>query len=117
VPGSQPTDTRPTIPAQYRAAFQACQNLRPTAPFGGGFNSAQFAAYRNCLQLHGVTLPTPPTTTPGQTRPTAGAGGGFGANGGLGAQANTPAFQKARQACANLLPARTGSSTTTSPPA
>ena len=121
VPGPQPTGTRPagtrpTIPAQYQAAFQACRSLRPTgAGFGGGtFNSAQFAAYRNCLQLHGVTLPTTPTTKPGQTPPSGGTGG-FRAGGAFGAQANTPAFQKARQACACLLPARSGPTSTVAP--
>jgi hypothetical protein len=121
VPGSQPTGTRPagtrpTIPAQYQAAFQACRSLRPAgAGFGGGtFNSAQFAAYRNCLQLHGVTLPTTPTTKPGQTPPSRGTGG-FGAGGAFGAQANTPAFQKVRQACASLLPARSGPTSTVAP--
>jgi hypothetical protein len=103
--------TRPTIPAQYQAAFKTCASLLPTGGGGGGFfgggqvNSAQAAAYRNCLQIHGVTLPTTPSTTPGQTRPT----GGFG-----GAQfANNPTFQAAQKACVNLLPARTGSTTTT----
>ena len=122
VPGSQPTGTRPagtrpTIPAQYQAAFQACRSLRPTgAGFGGGaFNSAQFAAYRNCLKLHGVTLPTTPTTKPGQTPPPGGTRGGLGAGGAFGPQANTPAFQQARQACASLLPARTGPTSTVAP--
>ena len=109
VPGGtlSPAGTRPTIPAQYQAAFQACQSLRPTGGFGGGnFNSAQFAAYRNCLQLHGVTTPT---TVAGQTAPA----GGFG-----GAQArDSPTFQAAQKACANLRPARTGSSTTLAPAA
>jgi hypothetical protein len=122
VPGSRPTGTRPTIPAKYRAAFQACRSLRPTGPgFGGGaINSAQFAAYRNCLRLHGVTLPTTPTTKPGQTATsggTGGTGGGFGAGESFGAQANSPAFQKARQACASLLPARSGPTTTVAPQA
>ena len=72
---------------------------------GGGANNPLTAAYRNCLQLHGVTLPTTPTTTPGQTRPTGGFGGGQ--------FANNPTFQAAQKACANLLPARTGSTTTT----
>lgn len=109
VPGAAPAGTRPTVPAQYQAAFQACQSLRPAR---GGFGAAALnnAAYRNCLQLHGVTLPAPPTTTPGQPPPTRGPGAGFGS------QANTPAFQQARQACANLLPARGGTTTTTLSP-
>jgi hypothetical protein len=103
--------TRPTIPAKYQAAFQACASLRPSggAFGGGGFNSTQLAAYRNCLQLHGVKLPTPPTTTAGQT-PSFRGGNGFAA------LANNPAYNAARKACASLLPARTGSgSSTTSP--
>lgn len=112
--------TRPTIPAQYQQAFQACASLRPTGGFGGfggfgggGVNSAQAAAYRNCLQIHGVKLPTPPTTTPGQTttsRPPSSTGGG---RGGFGQFANNPTFQAAQKACASLLPARTGSTSST----
>ena len=109
---SVPTGTRPTIPAQYQQAFQACASLRPTGGFGGGFglNSAQAAAYRNCLTIHGVKLPTPPTTTPGQT----GSTGGF--RGGFGQLANNPTFQAAQKACANLLPARTGGTSSTTTP-
>jgi hypothetical protein len=103
--------TRPTIPAQYRTAFSDCRSELPTGGFGRGtFNSPQFAAYRNCLQLHGVTLPARPGGTPAtgsSTTTTGGApGGGF---------ANNPAFRAARQACAALLPAGSaagGSSTT-----
>jgi hypothetical protein len=99
------TGTRPTIPSQYQAAFQACASLRPRGGLGGGnFNSPQFAAYRNCLQLHGVTTPT---TTPGQP-PSTGNGSGL---------RNSPAFQAAQKACASLAPARPGSTSTTLPPA
>ena len=117
-PTSRPAGTRPTIPAQYQAAFQACNSLRPTfggggfGAGGGGFNSATFAAYRNCLTIHGVTLPTTPTTKPGQTPPTSGAG-----RAGIGSLANNPKFQAAAKACASLLPARTGSSASTTVPA
>ena len=109
VPGATTVPvTRPTIPAQYQAAYQTCASLLPTGGglFGGGaLNSPLAAAYRNCLQIHGVTLPTTPSTTPGQPRPTGGFGGGQ--------FANNPTFQAAQKACANLLPARTGSTTTT----
>jgi hypothetical protein len=62
---------------KFQKAEAACKSLRPSGGFGspggsGGFNSSAFAAYRNCLKLHGVTLPagrsassagtTPPTT-------------------------------------------------------
>jgi hypothetical protein len=65
--------------------------------------------------LHGVTLPTTPTTKPGQTPPPDGTGAGFGPGAAFGAQANTPAFQQARQVCASLLPARTGPTSTVAP--
>jgi hypothetical protein len=54
-----------------------------------------------------VKLPSPPTTTPGQTSPT----GGF--RGGFGQLANNPTFRAAQKACANLLPARPGSTSST----
>jgi hypothetical protein len=94
--------------SKYQAAFTACRSDLP-AGFGrgGNFNSAALAAYRNCLEIHGVTVPT---TTPGSS----GSGGGFG--GGFGAASRSPAFQAAQKACASLLPARTGP-TTTAPPA
>jgi hypothetical protein len=108
--------TRPTIPAQYQGAVTACASDRPSfggfGGFGGGgLNSATFTAYRNCLVIHGVTLPTTPTTTPGEPPPTGGFGGGFGA--GSRGVLNTPAGKAAQQACANLLPARTGATPTT----
>jgi hypothetical protein len=99
--------TRPTIPSQYQGALQACRNLRPAF---GGVNSAAFAAYRNCLQLHGVTVPTP-TTGPGGT----GGAGGFGAA--LGQVQNDPNFKAAQQACAALAPTRAGATTATTVPA
>ena len=78
--------TRPTIPAQYQAAFTACASDRPTGGFGGGegggFNSTAFTAYRNCLEVHGVTLPTTPTTTPGETPRTGWLPGAVAASGG-----------------------------------
>lgn len=64
---------------KFAAAAKACAGLRPTGGFGFGgakLNSAAFASYRNCLQLHGVTLPTRPSaaskasasaTNPGST--------------------------------------------------
>ncbi|HEX6395228.1 MAG TPA: hypothetical protein VFZ97_17480 [Acidimicrobiales bacterium] len=103
--------TRPTIPAEYQAAFQACRTLRPN--FGAGLNSAAFAAYRNCLQLHGVSIPTP-TTAPGQTSGQEPSGGG--PRGAFSQLQNSPTFKAAQQACAALLPNR-GSTTTTTTPA
>jgi hypothetical protein len=56
-----------------QAAEKACASLRPKGGFGGfgrggGFNSAAGAAYRNCLKLHGVTLPSgTPSGSPSST--------------------------------------------------
>ena len=77
---------------QMQSALQACRNLLPAG--GGNFqNNPAFAAYRNCLQLHGVTLGTGP---------------------GQGLNRSDPTVQAALQACAALRP--TPSSTTTAPP-
>jgi hypothetical protein len=54
--------------AKFQAARTACASLRPAGAGGfqrGGGNSTAFAAYANCLKLHGVTV-TPgkrPNTT------------------------------------------------------
>jgi hypothetical protein len=88
----------------FTKAAAACKSLRPSGGFGGfgpggsgGFNSAAFAAYRNCLKLHGVSLPTTfgrgsAGSTPTTTIPSA-------------------AYQAAMAACAALRP--TPSTTTT----
>jgi hypothetical protein len=96
--GTGPTTTFTLPPgvtqAQLQAALQACRSLLPS---GGNFqNNPAFAAYRNCLQLHGVTLGT-------------GQGQGQGLN-----QTN-PTVQAAMQACAALRP-RPSSTTSTAPP-
>jgi hypothetical protein len=98
---------RSSLFTQYQSAFNACRSDLPSGFGGGGnFNSAAFAAYRNCLEIHGVTVPT--------TQPGSSGTGGF--SGGLGAASRSPAFQAAQKACASLLPARPGP-TTTAPPA
>jgi hypothetical protein len=85
---------------KFAKAESACKSLRPSGGFGGfgggagGFNSSAFAAYRNCLKLHGVTLPTGGTRPTGSTPPTTSA-----------------SEQAALQACAALRP--TPSTTTT----
>jgi hypothetical protein len=114
VPRTRPSVSLPpgVTQAQYTAALQACRGDLPSG-FGGAANSPAFAAYRNCLQLHGVTLPTPgsSTTTPGSSTATStpGAGRGFG-----GLNQNDPTVKAAMTACANLRPAGgPGSSSTT----
>jgi hypothetical protein len=104
-------------------AMDACRSLRPAGGFGGGrgggFDSQAFAAYRSCMQDHGVTLPT--------------GGFGRGARGGAAGGSTTsvptsvpsspptsidrtsPAYQAADQACAALRPTPPGSTTTTTP--
>lgn len=116
--------TRPSLPAgvtqsSLRTATQACRSVDPNAGrFGGGqFNSAASAAYRNCLQIHGVTLPTrgaPGSSTTSTTAAgspsssTPGGGRGFG-----GLNPNDPTVQAAMQACASLRPTPGGSTTST----
>ncbi len=94
----------------FQKAAAACKSLRPAGGFGfgrgsgsGGFNSAAFAAYRNCLKLHGLTLPTGsvPKSGAGSSPPTT-------------FDQSSPAVQAALQACAALRPS-TSSSPTTAP--
>jgi hypothetical protein len=120
--GSTPGGTRPTFtpgsgsfpgggaggfrnnPAFAKAAA-ACKSLRPSGGFGGfgrngsgGFNSTAFAAYRNCLKLHGVTLPTTFGAPKGSTSTTT-------------TTIPSSTYQAAMAACAALRP--TPSTTTT----
>ena len=95
---------------KFKAAQTACAKLLP-AGFAGGFgrgrgpgggfggNSAAFAAYRNCLTLHGVKL--------------AAGAGGFGRPGAGGAKP-TAKVQAALKACASLRPKFTRPPTGTS---
>jgi hypothetical protein len=119
--GTNGTSTRPRGGGafnnpKFRAAQTACAKLLP-AGFRGGFgggrgggfgggagNTAAFAAYRNCLTLHGVKL-------------TAGAGG-FGRPGANGGAKPTAKMTKALKACASLRPKFTRRPpTSTAPPA
>ena len=110
--GASDTSTPPTTSAAFASAFQACRSELPARPVNGGLqNTAAGRAYLQCLQLHGVTLPsTPPTTTPGGTA--GGSGGNFRS------LTSDPAYPAARSACAALAPTRsspdgTGSSSAT----
>jgi hypothetical protein len=101
-PGSTPPSdvTTTTMSATQRAAFEKaasdCASLRPKFNGGSGANNTAFAAYRNGLKLHGVTLPTR-------------GAGGFGGFGGSGSSTSTsttasPTVQAAMNACASLRP-------------
>jgi hypothetical protein len=98
-------------PATMTAARNACASLRPAGGggggggFGGGLNGPAAAAYRACLQQHGVTVPTTGTAGSGA----AGGGGGFAGA----ANQNDPTFQAAAQACAGLRPVRPATTSTT----
>jgi hypothetical protein len=108
-PPSSGATTRTTLSPSERTTFDkantACASLRPKFN-GTGAGSTAFAAYRNCLKLHGVTLP-------------AGRGGpGFG-GGSSTSTTSSPKVQAALTACAALRPKGgfgrgfPGSSTTT----
>ncbi|HXQ59142.1 MAG TPA: hypothetical protein VN799_03560 [Acidimicrobiales bacterium] len=94
---------------KFQQAAAACKSLRPSGGFGGGrfggaggFNSTAFAAYRNCLKLHGVTLPTggARVSGAGSTPPTT-------------FDQSSPTVQAALAACAALRPAPSATTTTT----
>jgi hypothetical protein len=123
--GNGPTPSLPAgvTQAQYQAALQACRSQLPAGGFGGGgaggANSAAFAAYRNCLQLHGVTLPAagqPPAGQPtGTGQPPSSATPSSSRPAGLGGLNNSdPTVQAALTACMSLRPANTQGSSTTS---
>ena len=96
---------------KFQKAATACKSLRPKGGFGrfggsGGFNSTAFAAYRNCLELHGVTLPTGGRTPTGSTQPT-------GSSPPTTFDQSSPSVQAALQACAALRPTASTTTTTT----
>lgn len=107
-PRSFPTPSLPTgvTQQQFQSALQACRvDLPAGGGFGGAFaNTAQAAAYRNCLKLNGVTLPSPPgsgTAGSAQSTPP------------VTIDRTSPTYQAALKACAALRPNRSGASTTT----
>ena len=114
-PGSSTpsTATPPSTSAAFAAAFQACRSDLPTRFGNGGLqNTAAGRAYLECLQLHGVTLPSTPPSSVG------GSGTGTVPGSGFRSLASNPAYQAARTACAALAPNRAdgpnGSSSTSS---
>jgi hypothetical protein len=89
---------------KFQKAVAACASLRPAGlrggfgGRGGGANSAAFAAYRNCLTLHGVKASQLNFGGAGSTKPSA-------------------KVQKAMTACASLRPqGRAPSAPTTTTP-
>ena len=67
-------------------------------------SSGNAQAYFNCLQQHGVTVPTARPTNRPTDRPSGGFGGGGGGGGFFGGQSQSPQMQAAQQACASLRP-------------
>lgn len=111
-PGGTPSSLPAGVTAsQLSAARQACRSQLPRGGgggFGGGFgNSPQAAAYRNCLSLHGVTLPkqrgATSTTSPSSTSASS-----------VPFDPNSPTVKAAMQACAALRPQVGPPTTTTS---
>ena len=93
--------------SKSRAAFQACASLRPAGSgFGGGgaggsgATSTQLAAFRNCMTLHGVTLP----------KKTAGS-----APSASSSVTSNPKYKTALAACQSLIPSTSKTTTTTTP--
>jgi hypothetical protein len=92
-----------SVASKFQKAATACKSLRPSGGFGGlggsgGVNSTAFAAYRNCLKLHGVTLPTGGASKSGagSTPPTT-------------IDQSSPTVKSALAACASLQPSASSS--------
>lgn len=87
-------------------AFAACRDKMPNGGGfgGGGAGGQQMQAYLSCLRDHNVSVPTTPANTDGG--PPAG-GAGFGNF------QDDPNFAAANKTCQALLPARNGTTTTT----
>jgi hypothetical protein len=95
---------------EQQKAFQACRSLAPKGGGrgGGGFNSNELAAFRTCMQNHGVTIPSrSPGSSPSPGASPRPGGGGGGALRGL----NTadPKVAAALKICRPLLPTRSAS--------
>jgi hypothetical protein len=103
----------------FQQALQACASLRPKGAgsgFGGngGANSTAVAAYRNCLTLHGVSLPSK-----GSTSTTTTIAGATATTLPSVSDTSNPTVEAALSACASLKPTTTSgkspSSSTTAP--
>jgi hypothetical protein len=83
--------------SKAQAALKACARLQPKGGFpggAGGSSSTTLAAYRNCMKLHGVTVPS---VTPGSS-----------ASPPSTVDTSSPTYQAAQAACKALLPTGTG---------
>jgi len=83
--------------SKAQAALKQCASLQPKGGFpggAGGSSSTAFAAYRNCMKLHGVTVPS---VTPGSSTSTPST-----------VDTSSPTYQAAQAACKALLPTGTG---------
>jgi hypothetical protein len=104
----------------HSAGASVAPTTTTTVP--GGRGGAAFAAFTSCMSSHGISLPsrartgpsgsggTPPSTTPGGTRPRGGGGFGFG-GGNFADRFNTPPagvdptkYAAALTACRSKLP-------------
>lgn len=83
--------------SKAQAALKQCASLQPKGGFPGGSgrsSSTAFASYRNCMKLHGVTVPS---VTPGSSTSTPST-----------VDTSSPTYQAAQAACKALLPTGTG---------
>jgi hypothetical protein len=83
--------------SKAQAALKQCASLQPKGGFPGGASgssSTAFASYRNCMKLHGVTVPS---VTPGSSTSTS-----------TTVDTSSPTYQAAQAACKALLPTGTG---------
>ena len=95
----------------FKKAEAACASLRPKFPAGGfGSNSAaaeKFAAYTNCLKLHGVNIPSPASRSSSGTTPTSPTPPST-------LNSSNPTVKTALAACASLKPTFSRPTTSTS---
>jgi hypothetical protein len=102
------SSTDPASAAAFVAARQACAKLRPTGGLRStGLSTHRRGAFRQCLQAHGVSLPTTTTGAKGSATPSPGGRGGMLA----GLDRNDPSVAAALQACRSQLVPPTPSST------
>jgi len=83
--------------SKAQAALKQCAKFQPKGGFpggAGGASSTAFAAYRNCMKLHGVAVPSVTAGSSTSTPSTV--------------DTSSPTYQAAQTACKALLPTGTG---------